>query len=95
MNNSTHLPDASEWAAEQLQRLRDQRPYRNLSANYPNASIEDAYSLQRAFVNALIEAGDWGSVVGYKAALTAPQAQQAMGSTHPVVGVLFLSLIHI
>ena len=89
MNNSTHLPDASEWSTEQLQRLRDQRPYRNLSADYPNASIEDAYSLQRAFVKALIEAGDWGSVVGYKAALTAPQAQQAMGSTHPVVGVLF------
>ena len=89
MNNSTHLPAASDWAAEQLQRLRDQRPYRNLSADYPDASIEDAYDLQRAFVNALIEAGDWGSVVGYKAALTAPQAQQAMGSTHPVVGVLF------
>ena len=89
MNNSTDLPDPGAWAAEQLQRLRDHRPYRNLSAHYPQASIDDAYGLQAAFVHALSAAGDWGSVVGYKAALTAPQAQQAMGATQPVVGVLF------
>ena len=89
MNNSINLPHPDDWAAEQLQRLRDQRPYRNLSANCPDATIDDAYALQRAFVSALIEAGDWGSVVGYKAALTAPQAQQMMNTTQPVIGVLF------
>jgi 2-keto-4-pentenoate hydratase len=72
-----------------LQRLRNNQPYRNLSADCAGATIADAYELQRAFVHALVEAGDWGSVVGYKAALTAPQAQQMMGATEPVVGVLF------
>jgi 2-keto-4-pentenoate hydratase len=72
-----------------LQRLRNNQPYRNLSAYCAGATIADAYELQRAFVQALVEAGDWGSVVGYKAALTAPQAQQMMGASEPVVGVLF------
>lgn len=89
MSNSTNLPNPDDWAAEQVQRLRDQRPYRNLSADCPDATVDDAYALQKAFVDALIDAGDWGSVVGYKAALTAPPAQQMMGVDHPVIGVLF------
>ena len=89
MNNSKNLPNPNDWATAQLQRLRDQRPYSNLSDACPNATIEDAYTLQKAFVNALSDAGDWGSVVGYKAALTAPQAQQVMNATQPVIGVLF------
>ena len=89
MINSTNLPNPDDWAAEQMQRLRDQRPYRNLSADCPEATVADAYALQKAFVDALSEAGDWGSVVGYKAALTAPPAQQMMGVDQPVIGVLF------
>lgn len=73
----------------QLQQLRNQQPYRSLTAEYPEATITDAYRLQRAFVAALAEAGDWGQIVGYKAALTAPQAQQMMGTSKPVIGVLF------
>ncbi|RPG23822.1 MAG: hypothetical protein CBC52_010045 [Gammaproteobacteria bacterium TMED92] len=73
----------------QLQQLRNQQPYRSLTAEYPEATIADAYLMQRAFVAALAEAGDWGQIVGYKAALTAPQAQQMMGTSKPVIGVLF------
>ena len=54
--NSTKLPSPDAWAEEQLQRLRNQQPYRNLSADCPEATIADAYTLQRAFVRALAEA---------------------------------------
>ncbi|MEC7419282.1 MAG: hypothetical protein VX659_04410 [Pseudomonadota bacterium] len=72
-----------------MQRLRNNQPYKNLSTDCPEATIADAYALQRAFVQALAEAGDWGAIAGYKAALTAPQAQKMMGVAQPVIGVLF------
>ena len=72
-----------------MQRLRNNQPYKNLSTDCSEATIADAYALQRAFVQALAEAGDWGAIAAYKEALTAPQAQKIMGVAQPVIGVLF------
>ena len=48
--------------------------------------MDDAYDVQHQFVSLRKE-----SITGFKAALTAPQAQQAMGISEPIVGVLFSS----
>jgi len=59
-------------------------PYPSLRAEEPDAGIARAYEVQRAFAGLL-----HGHEIGYKAALTAHPAQQAMGIDEPVLGVLF------
>jgi 2-keto-4-pentenoate hydratase len=70
------------------------KPVQNISVDYPDISIGDAYSLQRELVRKLQDHGGWGRVYGYKAALTAEPAQQAMGINEPIVGVLFERAVH-
>ena len=57
--------------------------YPQLSKLHPQATLEDAYALQSAFITQLDLAPR-----GYKAALTAAPAQQAMGLDEPIVGML-------
>lgn len=73
----------NEFPQQCLAASREHKPYPQLSQAHPEAGIEDAYRLQQAFVALLDQ-----STVGYKAALTAAPAQQAMGLTEPIVGVL-------
>ena len=68
------------------------KPVQNISVDYPDISIGDAYSLQRELVRKLQDHGGWGRVYGYKAALTAEPAQQALGINEPIVGVLLSAL---
>ncbi len=56
----------------------------------PQASLRDAYATQYNFVSELVENQD-EVIAGFKAALTAPQAQAAMGIDSPIMGVLFES----
>jgi 2-keto-4-pentenoate hydratase len=51
--------------------------------------MDEAYALQHELVGKLRDHGGWGEIYGYKAALTALPAQQAMGITEPIIGVLF------
>lgn len=51
----------------------------------------DAYRIQKNLVGHCLENDTIG---GFKAALTAPVAQQAMGATEPITGVLFGSGMH-
>ena len=70
------------------------KPVENISVDYPDISIGDAYSLQRELVRKLQDHGGWGRVYGYKVALTAEPAQQAMGINEPIIGVLFERAVH-
>ena len=53
-----------------------------------NLDVESAYALQNAFVEGCLETETIG---GFKAALTAPAAQQAFGMAMPITGVLYSS----
>ena len=74
----------SDWANRFIESHKSDAPYPNLSTEAPHATIAEAYGIQNEFVAALP-----GAVEGYKAALTAAPAQQAMGIDAPVYGVLF------
>ncbi len=78
-----------DWSNNLLTSLQKGRPYPNLSNEYPNASVTDAYAVQKQFVGQLEQSQQWGDIVGFKAAVTAPQAQQAMGLKAGIVGGLF------
>ena len=52
-----------------------------------NLDLEMAYTLQRAFVQRLVDSGC--EVAGYKAGLTSRPTQKNFGATGPVSGVLF------
>jgi|TARA_B110000971_G_C19945566_1_gene470878 2-keto-4-pentenoate hydratase len=77
------------WSSTLLTSLQNDQPYPNLSREFPDASVEDAYAVQKQFVRQLEQSKQWGNIVGFKAAVTAPQAQQAMGIEAGIMGVLF------
>lgn len=56
----------------------------------PNPTLRDAYATQYSFVMELTENHD-EEIAGFKGALTAPQAQAAMGIDEPILGVLLES----
>lgn len=78
-----------DWSNNLLIALQNNQPYPSLSDAHPEATVKDAYVIQRQFVSALELSELWGQVVGYKAAVTAKQAQQAMGIDAGIMGVLF------
>ena len=71
-----------------LTALTEGQPYPSALASDPALTMVQAYELQRQFVAAR-SATD--PISGYKAALTAPPAQQAMGIDQPIVGALLTS----
>ena len=77
------------WSNTLLTSLENGEPYPNLSSKFPDASVEEAYAAQKQFVSQLEQSKQWGDIAGFKAAVTAPQAQQAMGLKAGIVGVLF------
>ena len=78
-----------DWSKKLLASLQNGQPYPNLSKEHPNASVANAYAVQKQFVSLLEQSQHWGEVAGFKAAVTAHLAQQAMGLDAGVVGVLF------
>ena len=52
--------------------------YPNLTEIYPKGTVSQAYMVQQIFINKLAKSGVLGEIIGYKAALTARPAQEAM-----------------
>lgn len=57
-----------------------------LSAEYPNATMDDAYAVQRAFIDRKLAEGR--RVIGWKIGLTSRAMQQQLNITTPDSGVL-------
>jgi len=57
------------------------------SSLIPGLSLSQAYDIQKQFVSKLVQGG--GVIVGYKAGLTSPPAQEKFKAPGPVTGVLF------
>ena len=76
------------WAARFAASHAAHAPHESLAASEADATLADAYAVQHAFVEALAP-GE--RVAGYKAALTAAQAQTAMGIDHAILGTLYAS----
>ena len=66
---------------------RDHRPIRQLSLQYPEMTIEDAYHVQRALTAAKLAEGR--TVKARKIGLTSRAMQQAVSITEPDYGVIF------
>ena len=85
MTDSEH----NAWLEAALANTLAGEPVENITISSNEIGIHDAYALQRELVGRLESHGGWGEVYGYKAALTAEPAQQAMGINEPIIGVLF------
>jgi 2-oxo-hept-3-ene-1,7-dioate hydratase len=66
---------------------RDHQPIRQLSLQYPDMTIEDAYGVQRALVAAKLSEGR--TIRARKIGLTSRAMQQAVSITEPDYGVIF------
>ncbi len=100
---------AKDTLPKPLQTLRLAQSYTDLvavslfqhySAGYPAPILTDGLSSRQInsvhgnFVRRLIsQAGEEGSIVGYKVALTNPQAQSQLGISHPLYGFLLESML--
>jgi 2-oxo-hept-3-ene-1,7-dioate hydratase len=89
MSASTGLDDSAVAdAVRQLQAAgRDHQPIRQLSLQYPDMTIEDAYRVQRALTAAKLAEGR--TVMARKIGLTSRAMQQAVSITEPDYGVIF------
>ena len=79
----------SDWPQKFLHAFKERHHYDSISAEHGDLSMDDAYDVQHRFVALRNE-----PISGYKAALTAAAAQQAMGIDRPIIGVLFASGAH-
>ena len=70
---------------------RSRQPIRQLSLQYPDMTVEDAYGVQRALVAAKIAAGR--TVRARKIGLTSRAMQQAVSITEPDYGVIFDDMV--
>ena len=61
-----------------------------LTLSYPDMTMDDAYAVQRAWVDRKIAEGD--RITGYKIGLTSRAMQQAMNITTPDFGILLESM---
>ncbi|NKB99804.1 MAG: hypothetical protein GKR90_15090 [Pseudomonadales bacterium] len=74
----------SKFVQACLDAAQAQTPYPSFVEQISDPTVDAAYTEQQEFVKAQNR-----DITGYKAALTAPPAQQAMGIDSPVFGVLF------
>lgn len=74
-------------AEELAEATRTKRMMRRISARYPEATIDDAYAVQRIWQERNRAAGR--RLVGRKIGLTSRAMQQATGITEPDYGVMF------
>ncbi|MDV7352730.1 2-oxo-hepta-3-ene-1,7-dioic acid hydratase [Rhodococcus oxybenzonivorans] len=89
LQNSSTLDDAAlDDAARRLYEAKRTRvPIRQLSLQYPNMTIEDAYAVQRRLVE--LEVTDGRTVRGRKIGLTSRVMQRAVSITEPDYGAIF------
>lgn len=79
----------SEWPQKFLHAFKERHHYDSISAAQDDLNLDDAYDIQRRYVSLRGE-----PISGYKAAMTATQAQQAMGIDKPIIGALFAGGAH-
>jgi 2-oxo-hept-3-ene-1,7-dioate hydratase len=86
---STGLSDdqVADAARRLLAAERDHQPIRQLSLQYPQMTVEDAYQVQRALTAAKLAEGR--TVKARKIGLTSRAMQQAVSITEPDYGVIF------
>lgn len=94
MSDTSKIAANDSWLDRTLTGVLEGIAIENISTHQPHITLQEAYDLQRQLVRRLQNHGGWGEVYGYKAALTAPQAQQAMGTDAPIIGVLFQHNAH-
>jgi 2-oxo-hept-3-ene-1,7-dioate hydratase len=81
-------PEAVADAANRLNAAeRDREPIRQLSLQYPDMTIDDAYAVQRAWTALKLASGR--VLRGRKIGLTSRTMQQAVSITEPDYGALF------
>jgi 2-oxo-hept-3-ene-1,7-dioate hydratase len=78
------LPEIARWLYEAEQ---TRTPIRQLSLEYPDMTIEDAYAVQRALV--ALKVADGREVKGRKIGLTSKVMQRAVSIDEPDYGALF------
>ena len=79
----------NRWLDTTLNNVLVAKPIENISLTLPDLTTEAAYHLQHQLIKRLQTNGGWGEIYGYKAALTAQAAQDAMGIDEPIIGALF------
>ncbi len=82
-----------EVARTLLTEHKRKHAYHPLESPIRNASLEDAYRVQDAFHQSLIEDGR-GPIAGYKIALTSKVMQELCGVDQPLAGAIFASTVH-
>jgi len=83
--------DAVHAAADALYEAeKARRQIRPLTLTYPDMDMDDAYAVQRAWVDRKIADGD--RITGYKIGLTSRAMQQAMNIDTPDFGILLESM---
>ena len=81
-------PDQVTTAGNSLYQAEQSRIQRGLlSAEHPDATMDDAYSVQRAFMDRKLAEGR--HIIGWKIGLTSRAMQQQLNITTPDSGVLF------
>lgn len=69
---------------------QDRRPIAPLSESVPGLSVDDAYEIQGALVNRMLQ--DGGSIIGYKLGLTSKPMQEMLGVDEPDYGPVLSSI---
>jgi 2-oxo-hept-3-ene-1,7-dioate hydratase len=89
---STLTTEQIASAADQLYQAEKQRQQRPaLAFRYPTMTIEDAYAIQKNWIDRTVSEGD--EVIGYKIGLTSRAMQQAMNIDEPDYGTLLRSML--
>src|SRR5256885_5854212 len=83
--------DATARACFEMHRAREH--YRPLDAGVRAAPLEDAYRIQDALHQVMVEAGR-GEIAGWKIALTSKAMQQMTGVDQPAAGAIFSKVVH-
>jgi len=86
-NSALSDDQVADAARRLLAAESDHRPIRQLSLQYPQMTIEDAYRVQRALTAAKLASGR--TVRARKIGLTSRAMQQAVSITEPDYGVIF------
>lgn len=79
--------DIADIAGRLYAAERDGRPIRQLSLDYPDMTVENAYAVQRALV--ALKVADGRKVKGHKIGLTSKVMQRAVSISEPDYGALF------
>lgn len=70
---------------------RNRKMLPKLSAQFPEATVEDAYAIQKEWVERQLDAGR--KIAGHKIGLTSKAAQDHRGTTEPSYGAIFRDAI--